>query len=156
MNTFLTITALARETGVSSKALRHWEALGLLPKASRSPSGYRQFPAEATAYIEFVKRSKDMGLTLQQMRDVLKLARKGRSPCVEVESFIDIRVKELEEKIASLSALLRTLKTLQQCSADRVHPRDRSKECCCLLVGLPEGETFPDCTDISDQPTSAQ
>lgn len=150
MDNLLTITALARKTGVSPKALRYWEALGLLPKALRSPSGYRQFPAETTAYIEFVKRSKDMGLTLQQMRTILKLARKGRSPCVEVESFIDNRIQELEEKITSLSVLLRCLKALQQCSADKMPPDKRSKECCSLLVGLPEGQAFSVCTDTND------
>ncbi len=142
MEESLTITALAKKTGVSSKALRYWEALGLLPKASRSHSGYRQFSAEATAYIGFVKRSKEMGLTLQQMRTVLKLARRGCSPCVEVETFIDHRIIELKTEIKSLSKLLQSLKMLRQCCPDTVHSADRSKECCSLLVGLPEARSL--------------
>lgn len=142
MDDLLTITALARKTGVSSKALRYWEKLGLLPKATRSHSGYRQFPAEAAAYVGFVKRSKQMGLTLHQMKTVLKLARKGCSPCAEVETFIDHRIVDLEEKIKSLSTLLRSLRVLKQCCDDIAHDGDRSKECCSLLTGLPEAKNF--------------
>lgn len=142
MNELLTITALARKTGVSSKTLRYWESLGLLPRAGRTHTGYRRFPSEALAYVGFVKRSKEMGLTLQQMKTVLKLARKGSSPCMEVESFIDHQILELEAEIESLSGLLRTLKQLQQCSEDALHTGDRSKECCSLLTGLPELQTF--------------
>lgn len=143
MDDLLSITALARKTGVSSKALRYWEMLGLLPKASRSHSGYRRFPAEAVAYIGFVSRSKGMGLTLQQMRTVLKLARKGRSPCMEVETFIDQRIGELNAKIKSLSELLKSLQALRQCRAEEASPTTHCvKECCSLLEGLPEARFF--------------
>ncbi|MGH8278196.1 MAG: MerR family DNA-binding transcriptional regulator [Gammaproteobacteria bacterium] len=142
MDEFLTITALAKKTGVSSKALRYWETLGLLPKAPRSHSGYRRFPAAAVGYVEFVKRSKDMGLRLRQMRAVLRLARKGRSPCVEVEAFIEDRISELDEQIRSLSQLRQSLTAIQKCCADAACSEDHLKECCSLLVGLPEAHFF--------------
>lgn len=87
---FLTVAALARNTGVSAKALRYWERLGLLPRASRSPSGYRRFPPVAIAYVGFIKRARSMGLTLKQMRSVLDLARRGRSPCPAVEQWLSL------------------------------------------------------------------
>lgn len=138
----LGITALARKTHVSSKALRYWEALGLLPRAARSHTRYRLFPAETVAYVGFIKRSKEVGLTLEQMKTVLALARAGRSPCEEVEAFIDRRIVELEDKIASLSELLQSLKALRACDSARKLDRDRSKECCSLLMGLPEARPF--------------
>ncbi|MDE2156627.1 MAG: MerR family DNA-binding protein [Xanthomonadaceae bacterium] len=148
MDEFLTITALAKKTRVSSKALRYWETLGLLPKAFRSHSGYRKFPAGAAAYVGFVKRSKDMGLTLQQMKAVLRLARNGRSPCVEVETFIDRRISELDEQIKSLSELRQSLAAIRQCREDTACAVDRSKECCsslsaCRKRGLSTRATSP-------------
>lgn len=142
MEEFLTITALAKRASVSSKALRYWERLGLLPKASRSHSGYRRFPAETITYIGFVKRAKEMGLTLQQMRTVLRLAGKKRSPCVEVENFIEQRLSDLDEQIKSLSKLRESLLAIRQCSSDADCSRDQSKDCCSLLVGLPEERFF--------------
>ena len=138
----LTITALARETGVSSKSLRYWEELGLLPKASRSRAGYRLFPPEAVAYVGFVKRSKAMGLTLKQMQKVLRLARDGRSPCTTVETWIDQRIAELETAIQSLTQQLSALKCIQRRSSLDAPADYPPQSCCSLLMGLPEERRF--------------
>lgn len=152
---FLSITALARKTGVSSKALRYWERLGLLPKAARSPAGYRRFSSETAAYVKFVSRSKAMGLTLQQMRAVLKLARTGCSPCVKVETWIEQRIRDLETEIQSLSRLRRSLKKVLECQP-RVTPQsEQPKECCSLLVGLPEPRRFSAIADTENRHTPA-
>lgn len=142
MEDFLTITALAKSAGVSTKALRYWESLGLLPRAARTHTGYRVFPSGARAYVKFVQRSKDMGLTLQQMRTVLQLARTGRSPCPDVESWVDRKIADIESEIARLSDRLAALKLLRDGAADTYHDADPVKECCCLLLGLPEARPF--------------
>lgn len=133
---FVSITVLARRTGVSAKALRHWEGLGLLPKASRTRAGYRVFPQETAAYIEFVKRSKTMGLTLRQMKSVLGIARGGQSPCPAVETWIAQRIGELEAEIRSLSRFRTSLQRILECQPQGQRSGDRKKECCSLLVGL--------------------
>lgn len=152
MGDFQTITALARKTGVSSKALRYWEKLGLLPKASRSHNGYRIFPPETSVYIGFVRRSREMGLTLRQMKTVLNLARRGHSPCAAVDTWIAHRIAECETEIRSLLSLRQSLKKLQRCRPGVTHSRDLSKECCSLLVGLPEAQAFPPLVGNRDKP----
>lgn len=142
MDRHLSITALARQTGVSSKSLRHWEALGLLPKASRSHTGYRFFPSEAVAYIGFIRRSKEMGLTLKQMQSVLQLARKGIGPCSTVESWVDRKIAEMEAEIQSLTERLADLKRIQQSYTQVRRAEIHSYKCCSLLVGLPEEKHF--------------
>jgi MerR family copper efflux transcriptional regulator len=142
MNQYLSITALARQTGVSSKSLRYWEALGLLPKAARSRAGYRFFPCEAVAYVGFVKKSKAIGLTLKQMQKVLRLARDGRSPCATVETWIDARIAELETAIRLLTAQLAELKCIQRRYTVDAPTDDPRPRCCSLLVGLPEERRF--------------
>lgn len=142
MDQLLSITALARHTGVSSKSLRHWEALGLLPKASRSHTGYRFFPSEAIAYVGFVKKSKAMGLTLKQMQGVLRLARKGIGPCPTVEFWVDQRIAALEAEIQSLTGRLADLKRIRQNYSRGRRAVTGSRKCCSLLIGLPEEKHF--------------
>ena len=83
MGQALTISALARSTGVTSKTLRYWERVGLLPKAARTHTGYRIFGAEANHYIEFILKAKSVGLTLSEMKRVLEFGRQGKNGAVD-------------------------------------------------------------------------
>src|SRR5258708_593487 len=86
------ITALSKKTRVPAATLRYWEHLGLLPRAARTHTGYRMFAGEVLQYVEFVRRSKAIGLSLRQMRRVLDVARTGGTPCPEVEEWIRERL----------------------------------------------------------------
>jgi hypothetical protein len=68
MRQALSISALARSTGVTSKTLRHWERVGLLPKAARTHTGYRIFAPEVMRYIDFILKAKTVGLTLSGVK----------------------------------------------------------------------------------------
>lgn len=133
-----TITQLSRNAKIPQATLRYWERLGLLPRAARSHTGYRLFPPEALDYVGFVRKSKAMGLSLQQMKRVLELARGGRNPCPEVEQWVLGRLGELREQIRSLQLLERRLRALSRGLGNGRHDRDRSNEICSLIVGLPE------------------
>ncbi len=104
MGQALSISALARSTGVTSKTLRHWEHIGLLPKAARTHAGYRIFGAEANHYIEFILKAKSVGLTLSEMKRVIEFARQGKNPCPEVVKWIDEKDRAVEHQIHSLRA----------------------------------------------------
>lgn len=137
----LPITALAKQTGVRSTTLRYWERLGLLPSA-RTHTGYRLFGNDALRYVEFVQKSKELGLSLREMKRVLELARKGQSPCPEVERLVEQKLEMLERQIRSLRELQRRLRCVRD-GRDKSHAsKDRSKELCCLIAGLPEARLF--------------
>lgn len=139
MGTRLTVTALARRAGVSSKAIRYWESLGLLPRASRTHTDYRIFPPEAEQYLRFIRKSKDIGLSLGEMRQVLRLARSGRCPCDHVVEATRRRMAEIESQIRSLSQSLRQLKRVTR-EWER-NAKCESEECgeiCSLIDHLPE------------------
>jgi DNA-binding transcriptional MerR regulator len=136
----LTISALARATGVRSKTLRYWESLGLLPRAERSHAAYRLFEPGAVRYVEFVRKCKRLGLTLREMREVLTLARAGQSPCPAVENRARERLAAVEREIRELEALRSRLARVVRA---RPPQGDRSREYCCLLAGLPEAKAFP-------------
>ena len=138
MRELLTISGLARQTGVSSKALRYWESLGLLPKAVRTHTGYRVFGRESLDYVRFIQKSKTLGLTLAEMSKLLDLARRGGNPCPEVMRWTERRLTVLEEQIRALSALHRRLKRrYQKWSRRSPCPPDRCAEICYLIADLP-------------------
>lgn len=135
----LTVTTLAREAGVSSKAIRYWESLGLLPRASRTHTGYRVFPPEAEGYVRFIRKSKAIGLSLREMREVLRLARAGRCPCDEVVRWTEVRIREIESEIRLLSETLGRLKrATREWRETAVCAPEECGEVCTLIEHLPE------------------
>jgi len=149
----LQISGLAKKTGVRSATLRYWERLGLLPRAARTHTGYRSFGVDAIQYVEFIRRSKDMGLSLRQMRRVLDLARTGQSPCKEVEQWAERKLETLESQIQFLRKLQRRLRCIRKSSTNGHRSGDRSKELCCLIEGLPEAKKFQGIGDVSNAKT---
>jgi MerR family transcriptional regulator, copper efflux regulator len=138
MRQALSISVLARSTGVTSKTLRHWERVGLLPKAARTHTGYRIFAPEVMRYIDFILKAKTVGLTLSEMRRVIEVAHDGANPCPEVMQWLDDKDKALERQIQSLRGLRQRLRRFRHlCSANDVLTCAREKELCCLIEDLP-------------------
>jgi MerR family transcriptional regulator, copper efflux regulator len=141
MREALTISRLARRSGVPPKTLRYWESLGLLPRAARTHTGYRLFDSESLRYIAFIRKSKSIGLTLAEMREVLRLARIGRCPCSKVVAWTEGKTKSLEKEVRSLSLLLHGLKRIRrQWSSD--WKRGKCGNVCSLVAELPESRFF--------------
>ncbi len=140
MQQALTISALARSAGVTSKTLRYWERVGLLPKATRTYTGYRVFSPEAIHYIDFILKAKSVGLTLSEMKRVIELAHNGKNPCPQVLKWIDEKDRALEQEIHSLRALQRRLRQFSRiCSKSSVMMTcAREDELCCLIEDLPK------------------
>ncbi|MGH9405175.1 MAG: MerR family DNA-binding protein [Terriglobia bacterium] len=138
MHEALAITALAKRTGIRSKTLRYWESLGLLPRAVRTRSGYRMFDPESVRYVAFIRKAKAIGLTLAEMREVLRLARTGQCPCPEVLRWTDARVRTLDEQIRALTSLRRRLKRIQRQWPQAACSEDQCGDICTLIDGLPE------------------
>jgi DNA-binding transcriptional MerR regulator len=134
----LTISALSRRTGVSSKTLRYWESIGLLPRAQRNYNGYRLFPPEAARYVQFVQKAKSVGLTLAQMRRVLAVAHRGKSPCLDVLDWIDRKSRAVAQELRSLRQLQRRLAQFRRTGTKMSSAGcARENELCCLIEDLP-------------------
>ncbi len=138
MQRALSISALAKSAGVASKTLRYWERVGLLPKATRTYTGYRIFAPETLQYIDFILKSKRVGLTLSEMKRIIELAHVGKNPCPEVVRWIDDKDKALEQQIQSLRSLQRRLRRFRRiCSTSSATTCAREEELCCLIEDLP-------------------
>jgi len=112
MDEALTITSLAKRTGVSTKTLRFWEGLGLLPETGRSHTGYRLFSTAMVRYVQFITESKRLGLTLKEIRAAIELFRKGGNPCPSVARRLRLRRSALEKQIRALQELKERIERL--------------------------------------------
>jgi len=102
----LRIGVLAAALGLNPKTIRYYEDIGVLPTPRRTPSGYRLYDAADRERLEFILKARAIGLTLEEIGDVLSLQREGQAVCVHVLAL-------LERKIAGIDQQLRALKDVR-------------------------------------------
>ena len=98
------IGEVARRTGVPTGASRFYEREKLVAAPARSMSGYRQYPERVVAEIDFIKRAQGLGLSLDQIRDILSIGRKGK-PCAHVVAVCEQQLREIDRRMEELRAL---------------------------------------------------
>ncbi len=106
----LGVAEVGRRTGLSRKALRHYEELGLVEPATRSDAGYRLYDSEALRRIELVNRAKVLGLRLSEAKEFLHVAEGccgDHHP--DLAALVEGKLAETEQRIAELHALRGTL-----------------------------------------------
>ncbi len=103
------IGEVATLLNLNPRTIRYYETIGLLPSPSRSESGYRLYTQDAVDRLEFTLKSKALGLTLDEIRRLLSLHDKGVVPCEHTRNFIRGKVAEIDQKIAALTSLRKTL-----------------------------------------------
>ncbi|MGI8808667.1 MAG: MerR family transcriptional regulator [Acidimicrobiales bacterium] len=106
----LGVAEVGRRTGLSRKALRHYEALGLVSPATRTDAGYRLYDSEALRRIELVNRAKVLGLRLSEAKEFLHVAEGccgDHHP--ELAALVEGKLAETEQRIAELQSLRGTL-----------------------------------------------
>jgi DNA-binding transcriptional MerR regulator len=103
------ISALARQAGVPIKTIRYYEEIGLLSKPNRTPAGYRLYAPATAERLLFIKKAQSLGLRLDDIREILELADRGRCPCGHVQSLLKKRLAELRQKITDLRLIERRI-----------------------------------------------
>ena len=104
--------ALANATGVSADTLRHYERLGILPRAARTQSGYRVYPEAAVERVLVVQKALRVGFSLAELAEVLKARDAGGIPCGRVYQLAEQKLRDIEENIAILRRTAKYLKTV--------------------------------------------
>jgi DNA-binding transcriptional MerR regulator len=133
------IGELAARFGVSVKALRYYDDVGILRPATRTASGYRLYGDDALAQLAFVRAAQAVALTLGEIREVIALRDRGEIPCGHVLELIQRRAAELDDRVAELQALRDQLRRLAR-RARRLDPRDCAPDRVChLLEGSASG-----------------
>ncbi|MBK8209230.1 MAG: helix-turn-helix domain-containing protein [Rhodospirillales bacterium] len=105
----LTIGDLARATRTKVETIRYYERIGLLPAPPRTAGNYRAYAAEHLGRLSFIRRARDLGFPLDQVRELLALADQRKRSCEAVDAIARQHLAEVERKIADLAALRREL-----------------------------------------------
>ena len=103
---------MARQTGVSTDTLRHYERLKLLPAPDRTAAGYRRYSPDAVNRVLMIQRALVVGFSLGDLGRVLKERDKGGAPCRQVRGLVGDRLVDLDTRIRELLTLRRDLKRL--------------------------------------------
>ena len=111
------ISEVAAASGTTPKTLRYYEETGLLPRPDRTPAGYRDYPREVLARLDFIRRSRAAGLTLAQTREILEVRDGGHPPCSHVEELLAARLADLDDQIAALAAMRTAVAGLHHAAA---------------------------------------
>lgn len=117
----LNIGEAAKVSGVSAKMIRHYEAIGLIGAARRTDAGYRLYAQRDVQVLQFIHRSRELGFSLDQIRTLLALWQDKQRASKDVRAMAKQHIAELDQKIASMQAMKRTLEKL----AIRCHGDDR-------------------------------
>lgn len=109
----------ARLTGVSAKMIRHYEAIGLVPAADRRDSNYRDYGHHDLHRLGFIRRARDLGFSIEEIRDLLRLWGDKDRASADVKALTETHIAELDRKIALMEEMRRTLATLADaCDGD--------------------------------------
>ena len=100
---------LAKATGVSADTIRHYERIGVLPRAARTASGYRIYPETAIKRVIVVRRALRIGFTLAELADIFKTRDAGGIPCHRVFELAQMKLTMIESDIAALSRIRRQM-----------------------------------------------
>ena len=110
---------LAAQAGVNVQTLRYYERRGLLEAPQRRASGYREYSPDAVRLIRFIKRAQELGFTLAEVEDLLRLRSSEDAACSEVRSAAEAKIGDIDHKIRQLRAMKRALGALvDSCAAD--------------------------------------
>lgn len=134
----LSIRQISQKSGVGSKALPHWEAVGLLPKPKRTHTNYRLYTPSDLDRILFVRKAKSLGFTLSEVRKILDLCREEGFPCEEIVDWAEKKIKTLGAQIEALTQIRKRLIRYHQTWRRKGPcPPMRSDEICCLIEAVP-------------------
>lgn len=121
-STLLNIGQAAERSGVSARMLRHYESLGLLSGVARTESGYRQYTEADIHSLRFIKRSRDLGFSMDEITELMGLWQNRRRASGSVKRIAEKHLAELEQRIAGMQAMQRTLSKLVHCCHGDARP----------------------------------
>ncbi len=113
------IGALAQRTRCNIETIRYYEKIGMLPKPARTEGGHRAYGGPHVQRLAFIRRARELGFTLDQVRALLRLTDARDVPCADVKDVAAAHLAEVKTKIADLRAMQKACAALiAQCDAE--------------------------------------
>lgn len=121
----MTIGQLAQKSNTEAQTIRYYERQGLIAKPVRTDSNYRLYNSDAIARLMFIKRAKEIGFSLNDIKVLLGMADGKLRRCSDVQDFTETRLSKIRSQISDLKAMEKTLsKLVRQCATS-----DKISEC---------------------------
>lgn len=115
----MNIGEVAGLSGLNSKMIRRYEELGIIPRAVRTLTGYRNYGENDVHILKFVKRAREFGFSMKDIRQLLGLWRNKKRPSAQVKGIAEKHIAELEKKLEEIQGMVGTLRHLtQHCHGD--------------------------------------
>lgn len=126
----MNIGEAAERSGVSAKMIRYYESVELLKPAARRQNGYRDYGEADVSVLQFIRRTRDLGFSMEEVSALLALWQDRQRPSREVKKLAELHISDLERRMKEMRAVLRTLRNL----ADHCRGDERSE--CPILDDL--------------------
>ena len=134
----LTSKQLALQSGINVESIRFYEKERLLPRPPRTAAGYRIFSPDDVRRVRFIKRAQELGFSLRQIRELLALRGESGAGCGEVRQQVQEKIGDIDQKIADLRRMRKTLARLAAACPGRGATRD-----CPILESLDRTSPLP-------------
>ncbi len=113
------IGEIAKRVGLGNETVRYYEQAGILPPAERAPNGYRLYDNDHLKHLRFIKRSRELGFSLEKVRSLLSLSNNANMTCKSVKAIAEVHLEEVRRNIADLRAMEKSLaEMVEPCSGD--------------------------------------
>lgn len=125
----LTIGEAARRAGLSAKAVRLYEARGLLPPVERTKAGYRRFTEHDLRALRFIRQARAVGLGLAEIHTIMALRRAGIPPSEDIIALLQARFGDIERELAELQSLRQALGDVLDTVISTAHRGEDARLC---------------------------
>lgn len=133
----MSIGVVAKQTGCTVPTIRYYEEIGLLPAAARSDAGQRSYGPATLRRLTFIRRCRDFGFSIEQVRELVGLVDQPERPCMEARDIAAVHLTEVRRKLDELRELEASL-TAFVCSCDTACVGGVAVDCTILEeLGLP-------------------
>lgn len=140
----LNIGQVAQRAGLSTPTVRYYESIGLLTKPARSHAGYRRYSESTIGELDFIKKARALGFSLDEIGEIVQLTRSGRRPCARVLELAKARLADLDRQLRTLAAFRSQLATELSRWEE---PLEARGDCRCEMIEssrVPAGAERPD------------
>lgn len=118
----MNIGTAAVQSGIPAKTIRYYESVGLIPKAGRTESNYRDYSVQDVETLKFIQRARSLGFSVKDVDNLLALWRDRSRASADVKAVAVRHIDEIERKIAELESMRRTLMRLAESCHGDAHP----------------------------------
>ena len=108
----MTIGSVPAQAGVGVETIRYYQRRGLVAVPPKRGSGYRQYPEETVSRLRFIKRAQELGFSLKEIQELLSLRLSDTASCEDVRARAQVKIGELDERIATLRSMRKALTRL--------------------------------------------